>query len=513
VAVIYQKDSDMELVQVAALKSLTDFTNGGRVDPSMQTPMINAIASFLESQDQEELESADDLIVTVVEALRSIITVDVGIVLRDDVPAIQLLFSITRWGAAYFQTMMIVNEAFEAIVQGLSDGPSYAALCEKVLPSMTSVFDNADLSQDDPLITSMTELLVYLIQYGPEPLPAGFVATTLSRLNRLLMVTNEGEVLRPGAECLKYMLIHDHQQVFSWQDENGRSGLEVCLHIIDRLLGSSVSDDSASEIGGVAAELVEKAGRDRLGPFLPQLLQAVANRLVAAQKTPLIQSLTIVFARLSIVGAADVVEFLGAIQIDGQSGLELVLAKWLENSVEFAGYDAIRQNVIALSKIYSLDDARVAQTMVKGDQIVGDSDRIMTRSRARLNPTKYTSVPASLKILKVLVEELKSASGSGLAPLAGAAAAAAAAEADDDEDDDGWEDEDNVLDLSLGSTKQDLLSYFNTGTSRQRDGETHAYLQDFFLQAAQNNIANFQQWFGMLTADEQATLNALAASQ
>jgi hypothetical protein len=113
----------------------------------------------------------------------------------------------------------------------------------------------------------------------------------------------------------------------------------------------------------------------------------------------------------------------------------------------------------------------------------------------------------------VLVEELKSASGSGLAPLAGAAAAAAAAEADDDEDDDGWEDEDNVLDLSLGSTKQDLLSYFNTGTSRQRDGETHAYLQDFFLQAAQNNIANFQQWFGMLTADEQATLNALAASQ
>jgi hypothetical protein len=157
------------------------------------------------------------------------------------------------------------------------------------------------------------------------------------------MVTNEGEVLRPGAECIKYMLMHDHQQLFAWQDENGRSGLEVCLHIIDRLLGSSIPDDSASEIGGVAAELVEKAGRDRLGPFLPQLLQAVASRLVAATRTPLIQSLTIVFARLSIVGAADVVEFLSAIQIKGGSGLELVLAQWLDNSIEFAGYDAIRQ--------------------------------------------------------------------------------------------------------------------------------------------------------------------------
>jgi hypothetical protein len=139
------------------------------------------------------------------------------------------------------------------------------------------------------------------------------------------------------------MLMHDHHQVFNWRDANGLSGLEVCLHIIDRLLGSAVSDDSASEVGGVAAELVEKAGRERLGPFLPQLLQAVATRLVAAQKTPIIQSLAIVFARLAIGSAADVVEFLSAIQIDGQSGLDLVLAKWLENSIEFTGYDAIRQ--------------------------------------------------------------------------------------------------------------------------------------------------------------------------
>ena len=150
-------------------------------------------------------------------------------------------------------------------------------------------------------------------------------------------------MLRPAAECIKYMLVHDHQQVFDWQDENGRSGLESYLHIIDRLLGSAVTDDEASEVGGVAAELVEKAGHERLGPFLPQLLHAVANRLVAATRTPLIQSLTLVFARLSITGAHDIVQFLSSIQIDGRPGLEPVLEKWLENSVEFCGYDAIRQ--------------------------------------------------------------------------------------------------------------------------------------------------------------------------
>lgn len=157
------------------------------------------------------------------------------------------------------------------------------------------------------------------------------------------MESNEGEILRPGSEAVKWILSHDHQQVFNWQDASGRSGLEVCLHVIDRLLGPSIEDNSASEVGGLAAALVEKAGQERLGPFLPQLLQAVANRLATAQAAAFIQSLILVFARLSLNGAHDVVEFLGQIQINGESGLQVVLTKWLENSVSFAGYDEIRQ--------------------------------------------------------------------------------------------------------------------------------------------------------------------------
>jgi hypothetical protein len=42
-------------------------------------------------------------------------------------------------------------------------------------------------------------------------------------------------------------------------------------------------------------------------------------------------------------------------------------------------------SVIALSKLYSLNDARLAQTMVKGDLIITNSNKIMTRSRAKLS--------------------------------------------------------------------------------------------------------------------------------
>jgi hypothetical protein len=61
------------------------------------------------------------------------------------------------------------------------------------------------------------------------------------------MAATEGGVLRPGAEAIKFMLMHDHQQVFAWHDESNRSGLEVCLIIIDKLLGPSVEDNAASE--------------------------------------------------------------------------------------------------------------------------------------------------------------------------------------------------------------------------------------------------------------------------
>lgn len=198
------------------------------------------------------------------------------------------------------------------------------------------------------------------------------------------MESNEGEILRPGAEAVKYLLVHDHHQVFSWTDENGTSGLEVCLRIVDRLLSPSIEDNSASEVGGLAAEVVEKAGHERLGPFLEQLLRAVAERLATAEAAQFIQSLILVFARLSLAAASDVVNFLGQIEINGESGLNVVMSKWLENSINFAGYDEIRQNVIALSKLYSLNDPRLAQTSVKGDLIPNNGDgKIMTRSRAR----------------------------------------------------------------------------------------------------------------------------------
>jgi hypothetical protein len=161
--------------------------------------------------------------------------------------------------------------------------------------------------------------------------------------------------------------------------------------------------------------------------------------------------------------------------------------------------------------------------MVKGDLIIPTSNRIMTRSKAKLSkdglyfapppltrpdPDRYTVIPASLKIIKVLIEELLSASG-----VQNAATAAAAAEfADEEADDDNWEDVPSTLDLGLASTKADLMAFGEGQGSfmRQRDDDTQIYLSEFFVKAGRENVAGFNDLYALLTDEEKMKLQELA---
>lgn len=127
------------------------------------------------------------------------------------------------------------------------------------------------------------------------------------------------------------------------------------------------------------------------------------------------------------------------------------------------------------------------------------------------DPDQFTIIPAPLKIVKVLIEELISASGHQSA--AAAVAAAQAEFADEEGENDDWEDLPNTLDLGLGATKADLMAYANEGSAsfmRQKDDETQQYLVDFFLKAGSENVAGFNELYAVLTDDERGKLNELA---
>ena len=501
-----------EIVQVSCIRVLQDFIPAlpSTSIHSMQVPVLNALSEFISAKDLREAIDSDDLKVTLAETLRDVIMVNTNIVLSSI--ALDVFFSVASNGASNYHLVMIVTEAFEDIVLQIADqGPdSYIRLCEKVLPSLTGAIDVGHMTQEGALTNLAVDLLRALAEHGSEPLPNGFVSTVMHKLNRLLLASTEGELIRPATLAVRHIIAHDFNQLLGWREpQTGKDAIETVLVIIDRLLGPAVDDGAAAEVGQLASELVEKAGSEKLGPYLPQLLRAVAQRLATAQQAQFIQSLILVFARLTLISPREVVDFLSQVDLGGESGLNVVMSKWLENSVNFAGYDEIKQNIIALARLLGLDDPRLSQVQVKGDLILRDTGRIKTRSQARKNPDQYTTVPATLKIVKVLIEELASASGS---KEIDAATAAALEEEGSDEGE--WEDiPGSTLDLGLSVMKQELMTFGEGGTQgtfgvRQRDDETQAFLLEFFREASTK--PGFQELFAALTPDEQEKLRSLS---
>ncbi|EZF70739.1 hypothetical protein H105_06983 [Trichophyton soudanense CBS 452.61] len=514
------RNDPSEVVKVSCVRVLQDFLPAlpQATAAPFQVPVLSILADFISSHDLRDFSEGDDLKFTLADTLRDTIMVDANIVLTST--ALDVLFNIASAGAGNFQLAMIVTETFEQIVEHIAGqgADAYIRLCEKVLPPLTGALDVGNLTQENSLTNLATDLLRALAQNGLKPLPQGLIATVLPKLNRLLLESGDSELLPSATLAVIHMLERDPDQFLAWQDpQTGKGAVETVLIIIDRLLGEAVDDNAASEVGELAAELVEKAGSEKLGPYLPQLLRAVAQRLATAEKAQLIQSLILVFARLSLVNTSEVIDFLAQLDINGQSGLQVVLAKWLENSVTFAGYDEIRQNVIALSKLYQLDDPRIAEIQVKGELIIQDTGRIKTRSQSRKNPDRYTIISAPLKIIKVLIEELSSASGGRDIRGAAALSGSQLDELESDDENDDWEDlpsNNNFLDLSLGITKQELMGYAAEDddgalASRQRDDETQAFLTQFFAETAPT--PRFQQIFAALTPTEQSRLQSLSS--
>ncbi|KAK2789179.1 hypothetical protein FQN53_002404 [Emmonsiellopsis sp. PD_33] len=511
-----------EVVQVACIRVLQDFLPAlpSTLTKPLQVRIITALSDFISALDLREMLDSDDLKFALLDSLRDAIMIDPSAVTSSI--ALDVLFNIASNGASNFQLATIVTETFEDVVQCISQQgqDAYIQLCEKVLPSLTGAIDVGNMTQEKDLTALAADLIRALTEHSLEPLPQGFVATIMPKLNRLLLSSKEGTLLPAATIAVKNMLHHDPTQFLAWQDPHtGKGAVEVVLIIVDYLLSQAVDDNAAEEVGGLAAELVEKAGSEKLGPYLTQLLHAVANRLATAEKAQFIQSLILVFARLSLISPREVLDFLSTLSIGSESGLSVVFSKWLENSVNFAGYDEIRQNVIALAKIYQLNDPRLAQVQVKGELIIKDTGRIKTRSQARNNPDEYTIIPAPLKIIKVLAEELVSATGNRELDPSSAAAQAALDEAGSDDENDDWEDipASQTLDLGLGITKQELMGYAaedGAGGSvfmRQRDDETLAFLMGFFREVAAG--PGFQEVFNALNAREQEALRGLGTAQ
>lgn len=393
------------IVQITALRVFQRYRDAVPVEQlrPFQSSIVGSIRTFLNHKSDDDPEDSQDVLAELVETARAAVTINYAAVLDEALQILELLFSIAGNGVNNPHLLSLIRDTFDDIAEGAPE--IYVPLCEKLLPLLMQMIDLDPNGEEHPLNGIAFDILETLLQNGTSPLPTGLVATVMPRISRILLESDQNDLVQSGCGAMKEIVRLDCDQLLKWHDATGKSGLEISLFIIDRLLRPEFSEGAAMEVGGLAAEIVDKAG-DQIGQLLPELLRAVAARLVTASLPSFIQSLILVFARLVLKQAQDVVDFLAGLTLGGRNGLEVVLTSWLANTSYFSGYDEIRQNATALCYLYNLQDPRLAQIIVPGDLVIPTSSRIMTRSRAKQTPDQYTMIPVPLKIIKLLVQEL-----------------------------------------------------------------------------------------------------------
>ena len=481
---------------------------------SLQGPIISSIAKFLDTQDLDDMDENIDLVDLILQTLRDTMLANPLTCL--DHNGLDILLMMVKYGAARdFRSSEIIEEAFECTASAMAKQgrDAYISLCHRILPSLMAAFDVEDPATKEK--TTLTDvaagILKILAEHAVESLPPGFVAAAMPRLCRLIFADADIYLSQTATLTIKYMLTNDKDQVFSYVDpEHHKTGLEMCFLVIGHLLGPQVEDVSAAEVGELASSVVEKAGPAALGSSMHELLQILVERLATAEHLSLIQSLISVFARLTTLNAAELIDYLATQVVANKqsSGLAVVLARWLENASNFAGFEAVSQSSTALATIYRTHDPRIAAIEVNGDLIPDTSSRIKTRSMAKNAPIRYTRISAPLKLVKVLVAELLPYGDPGSAlPLRSPGLSSrggktlGAGRNDAGGSDDEWESENDEIDEALGAgqrvddaTQESLVRFFREEGSDPRFQALYAQLTDEENRRCMDAVDGWGKW-------------------
>ncbi|SJX60888.1 related to KAP114-Member of the karyopherin-beta family, nuclear import [Sporisorium reilianum f. sp. reilianum] len=308
-------------------------------------------------------------------------------------------------------------------------------------------------AQDEPSAVAETavELAKSVLDGANASALRGAVNVLCPNLFKVLSTSQDRDVLQNGIECLTVLVKKCTQELVDWKDpQTQTASVDLMLQIIAKLLvPTNDSESGGLAVGDLVVALLRKAG-DRIAHVLPDLLNAMVQRVATAQTATFTQSLIVPVAYLmhdNDEQAKQVMDLLESIQVapaadnpaaESGNGLVVLCKKWVDNVETFQGFWAQRVSALALAKV--LDSRRPFLTSidVRGDILPDNSGIIRTRSRAKTMPHQYTSVPMFAKIVKVLLKEWSSASRAG---NAGGQGQDGTRTPETDDEDGEWDDE------------------------------------------------------------------------
>ncbi|KAJ3786679.1 ARM repeat-containing protein [Lentinula aff. detonsa] len=496
-------------IKVSAVKAVHNFCVGS--DEKALSPFIPRIAKDL---GPFLAVTSEDTLSLVLETLSVVLEVDKGKWMTQELANSLVVAVIDVWTKnnkdPIFLSIFpdILNSLAAADVSGI-----YETVVKQALPLLCNSIAVATVDQSY-VAGSAIELVGSLVKASSNGLGEGFFPLLAPNLFKCLSEVEDRDVLQNGISCLTLIVRKDCGQLLTWRDASGQSGLEHVLRLVARIL--QAEDESAGlTIGELIIHLLRRAGESVL-PVLPELLHALVTRMLAAKTATFVQSLVVPFAFLINNQRDTVLALLEEMNIQGRTGLDVLIQTWCENAETFQGFWPSRSSTMALTALFASERPSLQVLMVKGDIILKPETKnvIMTRSRTKTTPTEFTSVPFPVKAIKILLHEVQS----GGEPATMGATQEFADDVDSDDGDDDWADtgdatKDSELEFLSELIGPKGMAFDNDDILDVSDDEDlkgdpisqidmQAHLVSFFRECAARNTNHFSSVVDQLSAEE-----------
>ncbi|KDE03266.1 hypothetical protein MVLG_06259 [Microbotryum lychnidis-dioicae p1A1 Lamole] len=399
-------------VKVSAVRALTNFFRHLKqnVEPSQAVQSIARLLPLLP-------QTTENTLVLIVEALVPILKVAAPSL---DAPTCSSLIRIVLETWFKKPEDPILGVAIGEVFTSLASTPSPIVtncLQTDALPTLSNILLEIRTDPYSASAASALELIEAILSgrpSGPEHFGPGLFDTVAASLFEVISSTEDRSVTQSGLNIITTVVRKDVGQLLAWKDTQGRSGLELVLQQVAKLLEPDESESGGLFVGDLVLHLLRKAS-EQLGPVLPDLLKAFVTRLATAETASFSQSLILPFAYLIHKQADTVLALLEGITVASPTGprpaLQVLLSSWSENVDVFQGSWALKASTLALAELFLSPRPSLSQIVVRGDLLLTDANRnrIMTRARAKNNPDQFSLIPFRAKALKVLLKDAQSA--------------------------------------------------------------------------------------------------------
>ncbi|KAJ7754965.1 armadillo-type protein [Mycena maculata] len=506
-------------VKISAVRAVHNFFQGG--DASTLSPFAPRIAKDL---GPFLLITFDDTLSLVLETLSVVVQVDQGSWLTTEMAESLVLAILEVWTKNNKDPIFlsIVDNILTSLASSTAEG-IYPKVVKQALPNLCQAMASAPLTESW-ITASAIDLVSSLVTGAPEGgLGEGFFAVLAPSLFKCLGEAEDRDVLQNGISCLTLVIRKDCGQLLAWSD-SGRSGLDCVLSLIAKSLQSQ-DESGGLVIGELIIHLLRRAGESVL-PALPELLQAMIGRMTTAKTATFLQSLVIPFAFLINNQRDTVLDLLESMNVDGRSGLDILIQTWCENAETFQGFWPSRISTMALCQLFVSERPALQTLMVKGDIIVKPETQnvIMTRSRTKLSPHEFSSIPFPVKTLKLLLHDVQSG---------GEAATISAQDdtydVDSDDGDEDWAEEEKLNPNDEFEFLSELIgpkgmAFDNDDVLEEDDDEDlqkdpvstmdmQAHLFSFFRECVARNTGNFSAVVDQMNAEEILVVRRVVSAQ